>query len=331
MQETTPAFDTEKARDGQEPILLLTLSLTGETRYLANRGVTVDGQGYTELLVDGVEIEQSGAFGPDSSDRPPMGNVRIVLSNADDVTGTPFSDVLATRTLIGRRAALRQEYIDSAGVPLPLADTLPLIDGLIVLPEEGLFTDTDFALEIVDGSDAWHKELGTPIAREPVTITIAGFVFPNANAFPNAPEESLGKIQPMLYGAVEKSPCVPVDIGARTTLAAAITDTDVAATLTDGSRFPAAGSVWIDEEEVAYAAKSGNTLTGLTRGDPAIPHDQGSAVVQKLADYIWRVADDTVTVSAVYIRQRGGTAEDWLRLDAGDWSLEYDEEIIIPD
>jgi hypothetical protein len=48
-------------------------------------------------------------------------------------------------------------------------------------------------------------------------------------------------------------------------LAASISDSSTSLRLTDASRFPPSGTLYIDNELISYAGKSGNTLTSLTR------------------------------------------------------------------
>jgi hypothetical protein len=66
------------------------------------------------------------------------------------------------------------------------------------------------------------------------------------------------------------------------TLAAGISSIDAAILLTDASAFPLSGTILIDQEQIAYTGKQGNTLTGASRGangTVAAPHAQGAAVV----------------------------------------------------
>jgi hypothetical protein len=67
------------------------------------------------------------------------------------------------------------------------------------------------------------------------------------------------------------------------TLAASISSSDAVIPLTDASAFPASGTtILIDQEQIAYTGKQGNTLTGASRGangTVAAPHAQGAAVV----------------------------------------------------
>lgn len=65
------------------------------------------------------------------------------------------------------------------------------------------------------------------------------------------------------------------------TLATGITNLSTSLDLTDASLFPTSGAVKIDDEFILYSGKTGNTLTGLSRGDLsslAASHDASSPV-----------------------------------------------------
>ena len=308
MQSTTPAFDAEKARDGNQPVLLLEIALEpdwSEGLSLCNR--RLPGWSHEERMTLPIELEISGEFSPDGGGRPRIGNVRITLANEDDVTGAPFSDILATKSLVNREARLKQHFLDANGVPLPSGDAMPLLTGVVVLPEEALFTDQEFCLEVRDPSDAWHREIGT-------LVTV--------DAFPDAPEESIGQMLNILYGSNPKVPCLPIDVGARSTLAADIDEAATEIPLTDVRRFPGSGSIWLDEEEIPYTGKTGDRLVGATRGAEALTHDTGAPALEDQAQYTWNIAEHPCrALHGLYVRRRGGSEEDWVALGSGEYSL----------
>lgn len=68
---------------------------------------------------------------------------------------------------------------------------------------------------------------------------------------------------------------------AQSSLASSITSSDVNLTLADGSRFPNAGAITIENEIIYYTNRSGNSLSGLTRGQEsttAAAHTSGKVV-----------------------------------------------------
>lgn len=71
----------------------------------------------------------------------------------------------------------------------------------------------------------------------------------------------------------------------RTTLAENLDDIDTTITLTDASSLPSSGTVVIDNEDITYAGKTGNDLTGCTRGangTTATAHANGVNVFEPL-------------------------------------------------
>jgi len=102
-----------------------------------------------------------------------------------------------------------------------------------------------------------------------------------------------------------------------TSLNGAINDTTTTVVLSDASLFPGSGTnfVQIDNEEISYTGKSGNTLTGVTRGvrnTTAASHLNGA----------------TVTNSSDYIAW-GEAASGDLVIDPGMWSIDnFGDKII---
>jgi hypothetical protein len=97
---------------------------------------------------------------------------------------------------------------------------------------------------------------------------------------------------------------------ATTTLNGAINDTTTTIVLTDASLFPSAGTnhIQIGTEEISYTGKSGNTLTGVTRGvrnTTAASHSNGA----------------TVTNSSDYIAWGEAASGDFV-VDPGLWSID---------
>jgi hypothetical protein len=127
----------------------------------------------------------------------------------------------------------------------------------------------------------------------------------NATDWPNADPDDIGKMACIVYGACRNVPCRAVKAGALTALTTDLTKTATSVVLTGAAAFPASGTVQIDDEKITYTGKSGNTLTGCTRGasgTTAVAHDAGAKVAQVLTEYVYLIAGHPVkTVSAVYV------------------------------
>ncbi|MBI4823498.1 MAG: hypothetical protein HY805_04620, partial [Nitrospirae bacterium] len=105
--------------------------------------------------------------------------------------------------------------------------------------------------------------------------------------YPNAYED-VGKVEPIVYGKDILMPALRTDWGAKTTLKADIIASSVSLELSDASRFPSSGSVWIDDEKIGYVSKSGNILNTLTRaqsGTTATSHRAGAETWEHKAQY----------------------------------------------
>ncbi|MBI9077432.1 MAG: hypothetical protein JEZ02_18640, partial [Desulfatibacillum sp.] len=72
------------------------------------------------------------------------------------------------------------------------------------------------------------------------------------DAFANADPDAIGKMQPLVYGAVDNLPCLAVKAGAMSNLPGDITDSVTSIELSDASVFPASGTVQIDTEQITY-------------------------------------------------------------------------------
>ena len=76
----------------------------------------------------------------------------------------------------------------------------------------------------------------------------------DTDMFPEACPDDVGKVLPIAYGPDNMIQCLRIVWGARTTLKFDISETDNVAYITDGSKLPASGSVWIDEERISYSS-----------------------------------------------------------------------------
>ncbi|HEV8639652.1 MAG TPA: hypothetical protein VGV13_00960 [Methylomirabilota bacterium] len=112
--------------------------------------------------------------------------------------------------------------------------------------------------------------------------------------FPNCPATVVGQTIPRVFGSFKNIPTVPVVDGAVSQLDGAITASATTLVLVDAGDFPDSGKVGLEKELADYSAKSGNTLSGLTRGvngSTAATHDHGTSVfVARTGTNAYRVA-----------------------------------------
>ncbi len=110
--------------------------------------------------------------------------------------------------------------------------------------------------------------------------------------WPKAPEASLGRMVPLVFGSVPGVPCVCVQAPAEARLAASLLATDTAVIVDDAGAFPATGVVQIDEERLLYRSRDEETFTITKRGHAntlATDHVSGRPVCE-VADYVFAAA-----------------------------------------
>lgn len=132
-----------------------------------------------------------------------------------------------------------------------------------------------FKIELVDQSVRLDKYIGTRIT---------------SSDYPSADPDDLGKIGNIGYGTVKKIPARAIVAGALDYLDAWITDIQTTLNLVDAAEFPTSGTIGIDEEEISYTGKTGNQLTGCTRGvnlTTAAPHTRGAVTWEVRSDFTY--------------------------------------------
>lgn len=86
----------------------------------------------------------------------------------------------------------------------------------------------------------------------------------NTTDFPDAPSESLGKMQPIPFGTVADLELIPVTTIAKSTTAGTVLADDTTITLEDATDFPSSGTGRIGEDTFTWSGKTGDNLTGVS-------------------------------------------------------------------
>ncbi len=187
----------------------------------------------------------------------------------------------------------------------------------MVASVQGTVVDVDLALNVDGVMTEWttmrrYRIDGYTVGTDQITFDLIDGLqqasqqvigrLITAEDFPDAADEAFGKMYPIIFGEVDEAPCYLTDQGDQAILA---TDMDTAQTTVecvDASDLPASGTVWIDDEEIAYTGKSTNTLTGATRGQNGTvqaEHSAGALIREKLGTYRFLVGEGTLAVPAI--------------------------------
>jgi hypothetical protein len=298
MKSLTPNTLTAIDSPYVAPILLVTIEFSSPgalALYLCSRQFDTlnmfDDQIYDDLIVSWGTI-RTGEIDP-TDYRIRAGDLQIDLNNTEPVGGYDrFSALLAAYDWAFATVTVR-------------------------LIHEGA-TDPDDAVSIFKG------KIETPeaMSRESVSLRVSDISLSYLNAWPHtvvstddyadADPDDVGKMFPQVWGSCKRVPARAVAAGWVTTLAEDLDDSETSVDLTDVSGLPSSGAVQIDAEQISYTGKSGNTLTGCTRGynaTSAVEHDYGAGAAEVQSEYFYIVADHPVkAIDAVYvdgIRQPG--------------------------
>lgn len=113
----------------------------------------------------------------------------------------------------------------------------------------------------------------------------------------DAPDESLGKMIPHVYGAVKDHEGLVSAFNAISQTNGPLLATTTSIVLADASRFSSSGQAILDEEEISWTSTFRNELLGVTRGingTEASPHPPGVRVVE-IGPFEVLFADHAVT------------------------------------
>lgn len=161
-------------------------------------------------------------------------------------------------------------------------------------------------LDCVDVAAKAHKILGTLVDKA---------------TYPKAPNDSVGAMIPIAFGAVPNVPGLRVAAAAQTRVAASFLTGDTSFSVASTADFPSTGTIRVDEEEITYTGKTSTTFTGLTRGASstiATSHVTGAQAVEVTGE-TYLFADHALSAIS-NIRKRNSRGE-LLPADSGEYAV----------
>ena len=272
-----------------EPIYIVEIALknSGPTLYLSDRNITFGGQAYENYIKDisGIEGEisrvDSAALNTD---------ITITFKNDPYASYDYLVEIGDTYPFEGAECLIREVYLDDDDNP---SDIVTIFKGVIDEPQ-----DIDLlSFQCKVSSMMFQKDKQWQV----------GII--DTTTYPSAYED-VGKLEPFIYGSDILVPSIRVDWGAKTTLQATIqSDTTAGITLSDSTRFPASGTILIDNEEISYTSITNNVLSGVTRGvnsTTATSHNAGVDIWEKQTNYDSLLASHELhTIGAIYAEITG--------------------------
>jgi len=271
MRSFNANFITEKNKrsDGPTPIKLLTFNFSTPV-YLSDRDVTPpEGPAHSGL------VKSWGSIDTFVSQTPGKG-----------VLGTIETSDLQITIINSRPSRFSDNFTDEDPPENVTVEHYQWFDGLLYAEKELLFKGV---IRDRIKYDPYVCTLTIKGIWEKYNKMIGEDLVISADDFPDADPDDVGKMQNIGYGTLSNVPCRAVETGAVDNLESEIDASQTSVELSDASRLSESGTIGIDAEEITYTGKSGNVLTGCTRGangtDAAI-HTEGSTV--------WEITDRTV-------------------------------------
>ncbi len=285
-------LDTSYKQEVTKPILLLEIDLPSGYMYLAPQDIVVGGVQYLGRLVSAGEVLRSLTSGTDE--------LSIDLDDTSE-RGSRFRDLFRANDPEGSAVKLYLSLRD--GAP---QNRVPLFDGRI--DQVSGFSHSTVSIDVLRNEAVADKQLGRPVTQ---------------SEYPKAPPEYLSKMIPIVYGTHDTHEGVAVRVNAVSRLAvrlpaaqsfiyvppAAVSirsanqrtpsntyKSSNTIVLEDASGFPASGSVKIGSEVIMYTGKSGDELTGITRGSAGTnPREhEKNADVTEVGDLVILMADHSL-------------------------------------
>jgi len=257
-------------RPRAKPVYLveITLKNSGPTLYFSDRNILVGSQQYENYIEDiqgiGEEIKRIDSTFLNI-------DITIIIKNERFKTYNHLVEIGDIYPFEGADCTIKEVCLDDDNNP---SDTETLLKcNLDELEDIDLL---NFSCKL--SSRIFQKDLN--YKQELIDTT----------NYPNAYEE-VGKYEPIICGADILVPAIRIDWGARTTLRDTINTSQVTGIiLSEFSRFPSSGALFIDEEKILYTSMSSSgelqgTVTRSAGGTEAKPHNSGAQIWEYKSQY----------------------------------------------
>jgi len=261
----------EKNSQQNSTTFTLTIHSPIATIYISDRNFSLNGITYNGWVTDWGTLKSNLKLF-----RSKPSSVNITLSNTINEQGDRFSDLIRADDMESVHCIISQVFFN-IDTDEPIS-SIEIFNGKLNF---GLsYNEEKCIIELVELSEILNPLIGTIITKED---------------FPNAPDESLGKVAPRIYGALEPFLSIPIKDGARTSLDGVLLIGDGASGINvySASLFPLSGTILIDDEKISYTSRSSDTFLGITRGvngTQETDHLSGAIVIEVKDSYDFLVA-----------------------------------------
>jgi len=310
----TPGTAAEAAATATTPICILEIAFDGAvgTRYYAGRDLGA-GDGSSPLDAEG----RVAAWGPiarlySEGTVNPVGDCRITLHDADRTLKGYFDTV----GFQGKRVTVYQYF---AG--LAENDLQPILAGVVSAPVRWREADATCTFDITDLSTRHRKSLGTAVT---------------ADDLPFVSRADEGRVVPLVFGSVARSPMICCQGGVVTELVRDCTAEATKLFVNDAGRFPQGETIRIRvDDEVIEGTFGGNAFNVSQRGCDILAASTTTAARDERSFYDRTLSDTDGTYRGYFLKvtdpDQNVRYRQILRYSGEEHCLEYFPRILLQD
>ena len=300
----TNEFTLAKNKRANEPVTLIQLvwpaigSHSALTLYLADRnGISIEGTPWYPLIQDPGDIRRlvDTARLIDT----PSASLRVVLANLKTSLFTPpsmFSNQFRFRPIENCVATVKQ-WFGSEG--LSESDIVDIFVGAIEDPIR--FNETRCSFSLVNISSKYGRQVIGDV------ITLDNYL--------EAPDASVGKVMPLVFGLVEDTPSILVRKSQQTKLKSVSIPGGSILDVSSTEDFPASGTVILNDDEITYTAINSTQFLGCSGINEY--HYADDIVLEKVTDHRYLLNDPAYPIKSISnVKVAGNLA------DSGDFTID---------
>ena len=296
MRSFNANFTTEKnSKSGITPILLVKFNFATPV-YLSDYTVTPSGGTEHKGLIKAwsfIDSDVGGYSGSAIFGGFEVGDMDLTIINSINSGATPFSN----------------NFTESDPPENVTVNIYQWFAGLLYSEKEEIFRGTIFGQPEYN---LYECKLTIRGIFQKYNKIIGEDLVVNQATYSGADPDDIGKMLPIVYGSCKNVPFLAVNAGGRTNLASDIDDSVTTVSVSDSSVLTSSGVIQIDSEQISYSGKSGNDLTGCTRGynsTSSVSHSLGATVAQIQTEYCYLIGHVVKAINAVYVDKVRQTTE----------------------
>ena len=278
------------------------------TLHLSDKpGININGTEWFHLVESPGSLNNivDSANGGSGSD----GNVSIsVINHPTDLFSPPksFSHIFREYRLEAGKATICQ-WFENEG--MAVEDLTPMLIGRLTDPIS--YDENLCSFNVVDvATDYGDKKTGALV---------------NASDYPLAPESSIGKMKPIVIGAVPSVPAIPLRKAQETRVKSVVLSGGSLIDAMDTTGFPESGTIIINDDEIAYSSKNATQFLGCTGINEF--HYADDVILEKVSGHRYLLSDPAYPIQSIASVKAGGHLA-----DAGDYTIDLAKaEVIFTD